>query len=222
MPCTCPAGKICLDEAACVMCLTDLDCDPNAPNEPNRPNPFCGPQSHNCGPSCFTNADCVFHTGNSMAICNQGTCVLPPPDAGLPDARPRPDAMPIPGGPDATFADASPIDAPPVPDATFADASPPGTPDSMVVVVVPDATPPGAPDAKPVPDAAAPPDSKIALDAGAPASPDANTGMNNTDKGQVKGGGLSCAVGGHDAPAGAAWTLLLGAAVLLSRRRRRN
>jgi MYXO-CTERM domain-containing protein len=77
------------------------------------------------------------------------------------------------------------------------------------------------PDAKPVADAAGGADAKLALDAGAPPKADSGTGMPGNDTGVVKGGGLSCAVGGHDAPAGAAWTLLLGAAVLLSRRRRR-
>jgi len=87
------------------------------------------------------------------------------------------------------------------------------------VASAPDAPP--APDAKPpAPDAPTAPDAKLSLDA-VPGVPDARPGVPiEPDRGVVEGGGLSCSVGGHDAPAGAAWTLLIGLGVLLGRRRR--
>src|SRR5262249_34500472 len=123
-----------------------------------------------------------------------GVCLVNHTCAGVPDAPPPPpDAPPPP--PDA---------APGTPD------SPPPPPDARVDArVIPDAPPPP------------PPDAKITFDANT--QPDAREGIPITpDKGVVEGGGLSCSVGGHDAPAGALWTLLIGAAVLLGGRRRRS
>jgi MYXO-CTERM domain-containing protein len=225
-----PAGQ-------CVQCLTNVDCV-DVPNKP-----FCDTNKNDttyetCVANCPNDAACpgdrpvcntigeftgqctecaegktdlctsrheVCDTLNEVCVqcvlgtdCPSGVCLTNHTCEGvMPDAPPPPDAPPV-----------------VVPDAT------PGTPDARPVIpdarpVVPDARPP-TPDAPP-----APPDAKIAFDA-KPAT-DANTGPVVTpDKGVVEGGGLSCSVGGHDAPAGALWTLLIGAAVLLGGRRRRS
>jgi MYXO-CTERM domain-containing protein len=78
------------------------------------------------------------------------------------------------------------------------------------------------PDARSTIDAIPPPlDAKPAVPDAKPTAPDAKSAL--TPEGTVEGGGLSCSVTGHgDAPAGAAWLLLVGFGVVRVNRRRRR